>query len=54
MQTIIQYIFIAIVSIVAVIYVVKMIRDLIGSKKTTPKDCGSCETELDEFPKKKG
>ena len=54
MQTFIQYIFIAIVSVVAVVYVVKMIRDLIVSKKKPPKDCGRCETDLDESPKKKG
>ncbi|MFA7448279.1 MAG: FeoB-associated Cys-rich membrane protein [Weeksellaceae bacterium] len=54
MQTIIQYIFIAFVSVVAVVYVVKMIRDLIVSKKSQPKDCGGCDSEVDESPKKKG
>ena len=54
MQTIIQYIFITIVSVVAVVYVVKMIRDLVDTKKKTSQDRSSSDAEFDDTPKKKG
>jgi len=38
--TIIQYLFIAVVFAVAVWYVVKMVKDSFGSKKSCSKGCG--------------
>ncbi|NLN33031.1 MAG: FeoB-associated Cys-rich membrane protein [Flavobacteriaceae bacterium] len=46
--TIIQYIFVAVVFVIAVVYVIKMAKDSFGSKKSCAKGCG-CE---DTFPPK--
>ena len=42
--TIIQYLFIAVVFIVAVIFLIKMFRDSFGSKKSCSKGC-ECSDE---------
>ena len=44
--TIIQYIFIAVVFGIAVWYVIKMVKDSLGSKKSCSKGCGCSDTEL--------
>lgn len=51
--TIIQYLFIAIVFVVAIAYIIKMTRDSLGSKKTCAKGCGcddpsTAETSLEK------
>jgi hypothetical protein len=48
--TIIQYVFVAAVFIVAVIYLIKMFKDSFQSKKSCSKGCGcnDAEKELDK------
>jgi len=38
--TIIQYLFIAIVFVVAIVYMVKMVKDSLGAGKSCSKGCG--------------
>ncbi len=51
--TIIQYLFIAIVFVVAVFYVVKMVKDSFGSKKSCSKGCGCSDGETTEEKQEK-
>lgn len=50
--TIIQYVFVAVVFVIAVVYVVKMAKDSFGSKKSCAKGCGCEDTSLPEEPTK--
>lgn len=45
--TILQYVFIAVVFVIAIIYIIKMAKDSLGSKKSCSKGCGCSDADAE-------